>query len=72
MTMTLSFSVHCHNYMTQTFKAKIGIFMFACIFSTFLPKMAVLGQNRERGGAMLTPMNSFLLLGGCYFCATLG
>jgi len=33
-------------------------------------KMAVLGQNRGRGGAMLTPTNSFLfwgLLPRCHF-----
>ena len=27
------------------------------------PKLGVLGENRERGGAILTPTNSFLLLG---------
>jgi len=40
----------------------IGIFMFAWIFRNFSPKMAVLGAKLEKGGAMLTPMNSFLLL----------
>jgi len=33
----------------------MGMFMFAWIFRTFWPKMAVWGQNRERSGAMLTP-----------------
>ena len=39
------------------------MFVFARIFMTFWPKMVVLGQNRGRGGAMLTLANSFLLLG---------
>jgi len=30
------------------------------------------GQNRERGGAILTPTNSFLLLGVFYVCANFG
>jgi len=32
-------------------------------FRTFWSKMAVLGQNMGRGGAILTPTNSFLLFG---------
>jgi len=37
------------------------MFMLAWIFGTFWTKMAVLWQNRGKGGAMLTP--TFLLLG---------
>jgi len=29
----------------------------------FMPQIGVFGPNRGRGGAMLTPTNSFLLLG---------
>jgi len=32
-------------------------------FRTSWPKIRVLGQNKGRGGAMLTPANVFLLLG---------
>jgi len=32
-------------------------------FQDLWPKMGVWGQNRGRGGAILTPRNSFLLLG---------
>jgi len=38
------------------------VYLFAWIFRTFWPKPFG-GQNRRMGGAMLTPMNSFLLLG---------
>ena len=36
--------------------------------------MGVLGQNRGRGGAILTPTNSFLLFGvlSSYVCANFG
>ena len=41
--------------------------IFAWIFRTSWPKREVFwgegGQNGERGGAILTPMNSLLLLG---------
>jgi len=38
--------------------------IFAWIFRTYWHKTAVWGQNREMGGAILTPpANSFLLLG---------
>jgi len=36
------------------------------------PKIGVLGQNRRRGGAMLTPNERVLTSGGCYFCASFG
>ena len=47
----------------RTFKADIRLLIFVSIFRTSWPKMGVLGQNGGRGGAMLTPKNSFLLLG---------
>ena len=38
----------------------MGFLIFAWIFKTSWPKMFL--GNRRRGGAMLTPTNSFLLL----------
>jgi len=48
---------------SRTFKAEIGIIMFACIFRTFWHKMAVLRQNRRGVVRCWPPTNSFLLLG---------
>jgi len=42
--------------------------MFAWIFGTVWPKMAVLGQDRGRGSAMLTTTNTFVLLGLLPLC----
>jgi len=70
---------HCHvpqfpirheNFSSlQTFEADIGLFMFAWIFRTSWPKM---GQNRKRGGAILTHNELDLTSGGSYFCAKFG
>jgi len=47
---------------SRKFNAVIGLLLtFACILKTASPK-TFLGQNGERGGAMFTPTNSFLLL----------
>ena len=57
---------------SRTFKAEIGI-GYLCVhgFSgTFGPKWRLWGQNRGRGGTMLTPTNTFLLSGllpPCHF-----
>jgi len=56
----------------RTFKAEIVTFMIAWMFRTFLSKMAVLGQNRGRGGAMLTPQRTRSYFWGCYHCASFG
>ena len=52
---------------SQTFKADIGLFMFAWIFRTPWPKMGILWE-RGRGGATLTPNELKLVLtfGGYY------
>ena len=45
--------------------------MFQWIFITSWPKMAVFGgQNRGRGGAMLTPNELVVTFLGCYLCPT--
>jgi len=54
----------------RTFKAEIGIFMFAWIFKTFWLKVAVLGAKRGTGCAMLTPNELVLTFMGRYLCAT--
>ena len=54
------FPIRCDS---RTFKAEIGIFMFAWIFRTFWPKMAVMGAKRGRGGVMLT-LNKLVLTFG--------
>ena len=42
-------------------------------FSTFWPKMGgFVGQNRGRGGAILTPNELVLSFGGFYVCANFG
>ena len=46
---------------SRTFKDDYLI--FAWIFMTSWPKMRVGGQNRGRGGTIVTPTNSLLLLG---------
>jgi len=43
--------------------------MFAWIFRTFWPKMQVLGQNRGRGGVILTPSELVFTFGGSYVFA---
>ena len=49
---------------SRTFKADIRLLNICMGFRTSCPKMGVLGgQNRGRGGAILTPTNSFLLFG---------
>ena len=53
-------------------RQKNDIFMFEWIFSTFWPKMLVLGQNSGMGGATLTPNKLVLTFGSCYLCATFG
>ena len=47
---------------SRTFKANIRLLIFAWSFRTSWHKMGFLGQNRGRGGAILIPTNSFLLL----------
>ena len=46
-----------------TFKADTECFIFAWIFRTSGSKMGILGENRGRAGAILTPTNTFLFLG---------
>ena len=38
-------------------------------FRTSWPKMGVWGQNRGKGGAILTPNELVLTFGGSYVCA---
>jgi len=46
--------------------------LFAWIFRTSWPKVGGFGgQNRERGGAILTP-NDVFTFGGSYVCANFG
>jgi len=42
------------------------------VFRTFWPKRGFWGQNRGRGGAILTPNELVLTFGGSYFCANFG
>jgi len=53
---------------SRTFKAEIGIFMFAWIFRICWPKMAVSGGIGEGVVRCWFPTNSFIL----YLCATFG
>jgi len=54
----------------QTFKAEIGMFMFAWIFRTFWHKMAVPGAKQWNGWCDVDPNKLVLTFGSCYLCAT--
>ena len=70
------FPIRCGNSgVSQTFKAEFGMFMFAWIFRTFWPKMAVLGAkygNVRKGWYDGDPQRTHSYFGGCYLCATFG
>ena len=67
------FIIQCENFGNlQTFEAVIGLLMFAWIFRTPWPKIGFLGQNRGRGGVILTPNKLVLTFGGYYLCAKFG
>jgi len=51
---------------------QIEDYLIAWGFSTFGPKMGVQRQNRERGGAVLTPNELILPFVGSYVCANFG
>jgi len=56
---------------SRTFKADVGLLIFARIFRTSWPKMFLEGveHNGERGGAMLTANELVVTSGGSYVCA---
>jgi len=54
---------------SRTFKADIGLLIFAWIFRTFWYKIGVLGAKWGRSGAMLTPNKLTVTFWSSYFCA---
>jgi len=57
---------------SRIFKADIGLSNICMFFSTLWPKWGFEGQNRGRGGAILTPNELVLPFGGSYVCANFG
>jgi len=56
----------------QTFKAEIGIFMFAWIFGTFWPKIVVFEGKIGEGVVQCWPQRTRYYFWRCYLCATYG
>jgi len=55
-----------------TFKADIGLLIFAWIIRTSWLKMGVLGAKWGMGGAILTQNELISTFGGSYVCASFG